>query len=180
MFRASASGAVRINSDILTWPHSAAGLRRVKVPAAPNNRYVGLVLLFSTQTGEPLAIYPDGIVQRMRVGACCGLGAKYLARADANDVAILGTGWQAGGQAMAICAVRNVKRIRCYSPNRERREAFAREMSAKLGIEIVPCRGGTRSGVGSRRRHVRDQQHGADISRGMAGARHACQQPEAA
>ena len=131
-------GAVRINSDILTWPTSPAGLRRVKVPAAPNNRYVGLVLLFSTQTGEPLAIYPDGVVQRMRVGACCGLGAKYLARADASDVAILGTGWQAGGQAMAICAVRNVKRIRCYSPNRERREAFAREMGAKLGVEIVP------------------------------------------
>lgn len=109
-------GAVRINSDILTWPSFPGGLRRVKVPAAPNNRYVGLVLLFSTQTGEPLAIYPDGIVQRMRVGASCGLGAKYLARADASDVAILGTGWQAGGQAMAICAVRNVKRIRCYSP----------------------------------------------------------------
>jgi alanine dehydrogenase len=134
-------GAVRINSDILTWPNSPAGLRRVKVPAAPNDRYVGLVLLFSTKTGEPLAIYPDGIVQRMRVGACCGLGAKYLARADASEVAILGTGWQAGGQAMAICAVRNVKRIRCYSPTRERREAFAREMGAKLGVEIVPVSG---------------------------------------
>lgn len=131
-------GAVRINSDILTWPNSGAGLRRVKVPAAPHNRYVGLVLLFSTQTGEPLAIYPDGIVQRMRVGACCGLGAKYLARADTSDVGILGTGWQAGGQAMAICAVRNIKRIRCYSPSRERRETFAQEMSAKLGVEIVP------------------------------------------
>jgi alanine dehydrogenase len=130
-------GAVRINSDILTWPTTGGSLRRVKVPAAPNNRYVGLVLLFSTQTGEPLAIYPDGIVQRMRVGACCGLGAKYLARDDTSDVAILGTGWQAGGQAMAICAVRKIRRIRCYSPNRERREAFAREMAAKLGVEIV-------------------------------------------
>jgi ornithine cyclodeaminase/alanine dehydrogenase-like protein (mu-crystallin family) len=130
-------GAVRINSDILTWPTSPQGLRRVKVPAAPNNRYVGLVLLFSTKTGEPLAIYPDGIVQRMRVGACCGLGAKYLSRADASDIAILGTGWQAGGQAMAICAVRDVKRIRCYSPNRERREAFAGEMGAKLGVQVV-------------------------------------------
>jgi ornithine cyclodeaminase/alanine dehydrogenase-like protein (mu-crystallin family) len=132
-------GAVRINSDILTWPKTNDGaLRRVKVPAAPNGRYVGLVLLFSTQTGEPLAIYPDGIVQRMRVGACCGLGAKYLARKDASDIAILGTGWQAGGQAMAISAVRNVKRIRCFSPSRERREAFAKDMNAKLGVEIVP------------------------------------------
>ena len=103
----------------------------------PNDRYVGLVLLFSTHTGEPLAIYPDGIVQRMRVAATCGLAAKYLARPDARVVALLGTGWQAGGQAMAIAAVRPIERIRCYSPDPERRQAFAREMSAELGIEVV-------------------------------------------
>ncbi len=130
-------GAVRINSDIVTWPVSPSGPRRVKVPAAPGTRYVGLVLLFSTETGEPLAILPDGVVQRMRVGAISGLAAKYLARADAREVALLGTGWQAGGQAMAISAVRNIKQIRCYSPERQRREAFANEMGAKLGIEIV-------------------------------------------
>jgi alanine dehydrogenase len=130
--------AVRINSDILTWPASAGGLRRVKVAAAPRDRYVGLVLLFSTHTGEPLAIYPDGVVQRMRVGATCGLAAKHLARPDACDVALIGTGWQAGAQVMAIRAVRNVERIRCYSPAAERREAFAREMQSKLGIEIIP------------------------------------------
>jgi ornithine cyclodeaminase/alanine dehydrogenase-like protein (mu-crystallin family) len=132
-------GAVRINSDIVTWPVSPSGPRRVKVPAAPNGRYVGLVLLFSTQTGEPLAILPDGVVQRMRVGAISGLAAKYLARADAGEAALLGTGWQAGGQAAAISAVRNIKQIRCYSPERQRREAFANQMSAKLGIEIVPA-----------------------------------------
>ena len=130
-------GAVRINSDIVTWPESPSGRRRVKIPAAPNGRYSGLVLLFSTHTGEPLAIYPDGVAQRMRVAAVSGLAAKYLARSDAREVALLGTGWQAGGQAMAIAAVRNIKRIRCYSPHRERREAFAVEMQAKLGIEIT-------------------------------------------
>jgi alanine dehydrogenase len=130
-------GAVRINSDILTWPREAEGLRRVKVPAAPNERYVGLVLLFSTATGEPLAIYPDGVVQKMRVAATCGLGAKYLARTDAREAAILGAGWQADGQAMAIAAIRPIERIRCFSPSRERREAFARETTRKLGIETV-------------------------------------------
>ena len=38
----SGVGAVRINSDILIWPRTAAGLKRVKVPAAPGERYVGL------------------------------------------------------------------------------------------------------------------------------------------
>jgi ornithine cyclodeaminase/alanine dehydrogenase-like protein (mu-crystallin family) len=98
---------------------------------------VGLVLLFCIATGEPLAIYPDGVVQRMRVAATCGLAAKHLARADARVVAILGTGWQAGGQAMAIAAVRPIERIRCYSPDSERRQAFAREMTDLLGIEVA-------------------------------------------
>lgn len=131
-------GAVRINSDILTWPTRDGNARREKVPAAPNARWVGLVLLFSTETGEPLAIFPDGCIQRLRVGATNGLGAKYLARENAKTVGLLGSGWQAGAQVMAIAAVRGIERIRCYSPNRERREAFAREMTPKIGVEIVP------------------------------------------
>ena len=130
-------GAVRIDSDILTWPQTPAGRKRVKIPAAPNQRYVGLVLLFSIATGEPLAIYPDGVVQRIRVAATCGLAAKYLARPDARMAALLGTGFQAGGQAVAIAAVRPIERIRCYSPDAERREAFAREMSERLGIAVT-------------------------------------------
>ncbi|MGE5540604.1 MAG: ornithine cyclodeaminase family protein [Gemmatimonas sp.] len=130
-------GAVRINSDILTWPRDAGGVRRVKIPAAPNDRYVGLVLLFSTATGEPLAIYPDGVVQKMRVAATCGLGARYMAREDAREAAILGSGWQADGQAMAIAAIRRIERLRVFSPSRQRREAFARDVSGRLGIEVV-------------------------------------------
>src|SRR5258706_11665152 len=101
-------GAVRINSDIITWPKRGNNMRREKVPAAPNNRYVGLVLLFSVENGEPLAILPDGVMQRIRVGAANGLGVKYLAREDAKSVGILGSGWQAGAQLNAACAVRGI------------------------------------------------------------------------
>jgi alanine dehydrogenase len=131
-------GAVRINSDIITWPKEGGNERRVKVPAAPNARYVGLVLLFSSETGEPLAIFPDGVVQRMRVGAANGLGVKYLARRDAHNVGILGSGWQAGAQLMGVCAVREIETIRCFSPNKANREAFSREWSAKLGVKVIP------------------------------------------
>ncbi len=131
-------GAVRINSDIITWPKKGNNVRREKVPAAPGNRYVGLVLLFSTENGEPLAIFPDGVMQRLRVGAANGLGVKYLARKDAKTVGILGSGWQAGAQLMAVCAVRNIAAIRCFSPNAENRTAFSRQMSDALGVEIIP------------------------------------------
>ena len=131
-------GAVRINSDIVTWPKRGNNVRREKVPAAPGNRYVGLVLLFSTENGEPLAIFPDGVLQRLRVGAANGLGVKYLARHDAKTVGILGSGWQAGAQLMAVCAVRDIKLIRCFSPNAENRVAFAWQMNQALGIDVEP------------------------------------------
>jgi ornithine cyclodeaminase/alanine dehydrogenase-like protein (mu-crystallin family) len=131
-------GAVRINSDIITWPKRGNNMRREKVPAAPNGRYVGLVLLFSVENGEPLAILPDGVMQRMRVGAANGLGIKYLARRNARTVGILGSGWQAGAQLMAACAVRDIETIRCFSPNEQNRETFAAETSALLGVEVIP------------------------------------------
>ena len=131
-------GAVRINSDIVTWPETGANARRVKVPSAPNARYVGLVLLFSVENGEPLAIMPDGVMQRMRVGATNGLAVKYLARENARSIGILGSGWQAATQLIGACTVRNIEVIRCFSPTKANRETFAREMSATLGVKVVP------------------------------------------
>jgi len=132
-------GAIRINSDILTWPESGGAKRRVKLPKAPGGRWVGLVLLFDINTGEPLAIFPDGVVQRMRVAGTSGLGVKYMAREDATIAALIGSGWQAGSQVAALCAVRDIKLIRCFSPNAARRQAFCQEMAAKMGVEMIPA-----------------------------------------
>jgi alanine dehydrogenase len=125
-------GAVRLNSDIICFGDK----RQVKLPLAPGGRYTGLVLLFSTRTGEPLAIFPDGVLQRMRVGAASALGAKYLARADASRVGLIGAGWQAGAQVMAIAALRKIDAIHCYSPTRDKREAFCADLGAKTGIAM--------------------------------------------
>ena len=134
--------------DIVTWPKRGNNMRREKVPAAPNQRYVGLVLLFSVDNGEPLAILPDGVLQRMRVGAANGLGIKHLSRDDARTVGMLGSGWQAGAQLMAACTVRDIQAIRCFSPNTENCAAFAAKMSALLGVEVEPVDGPrTRSGA---------------------------------
>jgi len=131
-------GAVRINSDIVATPREGGPLRREKIPAAPGNRWVGLVLLFSTDTGEPLAIFPDGYLQRLRVGAANGLAMKHLAREDARNAGLIGSGWQAGAQVKALLAARpRVSRIHCWSPNPDRRRAFAREVAAETGRDVV-------------------------------------------
>ncbi len=73
---------MRVTSDVLTWPSVGGRQRRVKVPLAGGNKYVGLVLVFSTATGELLAIFPDGLMQAIRVGVINALSAKYLAREE--------------------------------------------------------------------------------------------------
>ncbi|MEX2449329.1 MAG: ornithine cyclodeaminase family protein [Rhodospirillales bacterium] len=132
------TAAVRINSDIVTSPVINGIPRRVKVPLAPGNRWVGLVLLFDTDTGEPKAIFPDGIMQRMRVGATSGLGAKYLARKNSKVVGMIGSGFQAGSQLMAVCAVRDIETVRVFSPSKENREAFCREWGERMNVALQP------------------------------------------
>jgi alanine dehydrogenase len=84
--------AIRMKSDVVCWPE---GENEIKYCIQPGT-FCGLIMLFSTKNGEPLAIINDGVVQHMRVGACAGLGVKYLAREDANIVGIIGSGvWRA-------------------------------------------------------------------------------------
>lgn len=128
--------AMRINSDIIRWNRQDNRVVKTKIPSAPGEKYVGLVMLFSTVTGEPLAIFPDGVVQRMRVASSSALAARYLARPDASTLALFGSGWQAGSHLPAMCAVRPIKQINVFSPTRPNREAFVKEMQAKVDAEV--------------------------------------------
>lgn len=128
--------AQRINSDLLTYPVVDGVQRKVKVPAAPGGRYVGLVFLYSTETLELLAILNDGHLQRMRVAGTIGIGIKHLARQDARVVGLFGSGWQAETAALAACTVRDIELIKAYSPNKAHRDSFAGRMGSKLGVEV--------------------------------------------
>jgi ornithine cyclodeaminase/alanine dehydrogenase-like protein (mu-crystallin family) len=129
--------AMRINSDIIRWRQDGNRVLKTKIPAAPGDKYVGLVMLFSTENGAPLAIFPDGVVQRMRVASSSALAARYLARADAHTLALFGSGWQAGSHVPAMCAVRPIKQVKVYSTTKANREAFAKEIAQKLSTEII-------------------------------------------
>ena len=130
--------ALRMSSSLVHHP-VANGLKRVeKLPAAPGGRWVGMVQLFSTVTGEPLAIMPDGYLQRTRVAASSGIAAKYLARQDACVLGLYGTGWQARGQVEAMACVRPLRKVRVYSPTEANREAFAEEMEPVIRVPIEP------------------------------------------
>lgn len=142
-------GAIRINSDILSFPEEDGLMRRVKIPAAPNRRYVGLVLLFSTHDGAPLLICPDGVMQHMRVGATSAVAAKHMAKKGSCIATIVGSGWQARTQLRGLDAVFDLKDIRVFSPNGQNRERFAREMGAALGKEVKSYQSGAQACKGA-------------------------------
>ncbi len=96
------------------------------------------VHLFSAHTGEYLAIIEADRLGQIRTGAARGVATKYLARADAQTVGIYGTGWQASSQLQAICGVRKVRSIRCYSRDPEHRLAFAEQMTTQLNVAVEP------------------------------------------
>jgi ornithine cyclodeaminase/alanine dehydrogenase-like protein (mu-crystallin family) len=130
--------AVRLKSDVMTWPEGPDGTRsEVKYCMRPGT-YCGLVLLFSTADGEPLAIINDGHLQHMRVGASAGIGARLLARADAHAIGMIGSGGMARTVLAALVEVRDIHAVRVYSRSAAHREAFAAEMSAALGVPVRP------------------------------------------
>jgi alanine dehydrogenase len=129
--------AIRIKPDIKSWIDFDGYKRNISYCVEPG-RYGGLILLYRTENAELVAIMNDGYVQHMRVGATAALGAKYLARTDATTVGIFGSGGMARSFAQGFSAVRNIKKYKVFSPNRNHLNTYCTEMSSKLRVEFIP------------------------------------------
>lgn len=131
--------ALRLNSSVVKWYEKAGGVRKDKLPAAGGDKFVGLVMLFSTETGEPLAIFPDGYVQKLRVAGASAIAARYLARKHAAVMALLGAGWQAGAHLVTLSTVRDLKEVRVFSPTPESRRKFIEDWRGKVAADLREC-----------------------------------------
>jgi ornithine cyclodeaminase/alanine dehydrogenase-like protein (mu-crystallin family) len=94
--------------------------------------------LFDGKTGLLLSLMQADYLGQMRTGAASGVATQYMARPDAAEVGLFGSGKQACPQIMAVCKVRKVRRVQVYSPNSERRARFAQEMSAVCHTDVIP------------------------------------------
>lgn len=131
--------ALRLNSSVVKWYEKGGGIRKDKLPVAGGDKFVGLVMLFSTETGEPLAIFPDGYVQKLRVAGASAIAARYLARKEATMMALLGAGWQASAHLVTLSMVRELKQVRVYSPTPESRRQFIENWSGKVAAQLIEC-----------------------------------------
>jgi alanine dehydrogenase len=96
------------------------------------------VSLFDGKTGSLLCLMQADWLGQVRTGAASGVATQYMARPDATEVGLFGTGKQARTQVLAICRVRRIRQVQVYSPNEEHRRRFAAEMSERCGTEVVP------------------------------------------
>ena len=100
--------------------------------------YNFFVFLSDSHTGELLAIIEANRMGQLRTGAATGVATKFMARPEASSVGIIGSGFQARTQLEAVSKVRDLAQVKVYSPNAERRSAYAREMSEKLELDVTP------------------------------------------
>ncbi len=97
------------------------------------------VMLYSTESGELLAVLQADRLGQMRTGAASGVATKHMARAEARTLGIFGTGWQARSQLEAVCAVRSIQAIKAFGRDAARRQTFCTDMSQQLGIPVEPA-----------------------------------------
>jgi ornithine cyclodeaminase/alanine dehydrogenase-like protein (mu-crystallin family) len=124
---------VRAGSQIITPPSASNDRRLYENPRAFN---WGIVILYSIETAEPLALLHEFQLSGMRVGATTAAAVDHVARPDAATLGLFGTGKQARNALEAIALVRPLRRVNVYSPSAAHRQDFARAM-ARGGLEVA-------------------------------------------
>src|SRR3712207_6104320 len=111
--------------------YTGAALGTKLVAFYPHNTDVpthhATILLFKPETGEPLATMDGRLITEVRTAAVSAVATRYLARADASVLAIIGTGVQARRYFEALWHARRVAEIRGWRPRRA--EDFAKQRS---------------------------------------------------
>lgn len=120
----------------------AVGLKVVTVfPGNHGTEYdshQGAVMLFEAEHGSLLAMMDASAITAIRTAAVSGVATRLLAREDASDLAILGSGVQARTHLEAMLHARPLRRVRVWSKTPEHVQAFAERESRRHGIRIEP------------------------------------------
>jgi len=121
----------------------SAGIKWVSV--YPNNYISNLptvlatIILCDPNNSLPVAIMDGTYITNMRTGAAGGVAVKYLARKDSSVIGLIGAGIQAKTQLSSLSEVLpRIEGVRVFDIHREASISFAKEMSAKLAINIYP------------------------------------------
>ena len=95
------------------------------------------VTLYDASTGKLKAFIHANWLGALRTGATTGVAVRHLANADADVLGMIGTGYQAQTQVMAVAKARNLKQVKVYSRRPGPRVDFASRLSQLLDVEVL-------------------------------------------
>ncbi len=98
--------------------------------------HLATILLLDPETGSLQAIMDGRYITEARTAAVSAVSARFLAKADASTLAIIGTGVQARSHLEAFAEVRPLQDVRVWSPKAANRERFVSDMSGHLTAPI--------------------------------------------
>lgn len=107
-----------------TWIHTKRGATAVYA-------------LFDSRVGGVRAVLEAGALGQLRTSAMTGLGTRWQAPEDADDMALVGTGYQALTQVAAVDAVRPLRRVRVFSPTPQKRRDFVVLLRGRVDAEVT-------------------------------------------
>ena len=132
-------------------------------------------LLYSSTDGKLKAVIEADLFGQLRTGAASGLATRLLANPDARTLGMIGVGRQSRTQAIAVCAVRPIKRVLVFARTAESREAYARTLEKELGVEVRAAALGRGLRERGERRGHHHQVGRAGVSRRVADQGHSRQ-----
>lgn len=137
-----ASGLMGLMPSFMSGDRAAFGLKAICIfpgnPARGKDSHQGAVLLFSADTGELLAMMNASAITSIRTAAVSAVATDSLARKDACDLAIIGSGVQARSHLAAMSQVRAIKRCRIASRQIEHARKFVEEMRRDFSFPLEP------------------------------------------
>jgi len=96
----------------------------------------GAVLLFEADRGRLIAVIDATSITAIRTAAVSGVATKLLAREDASELALIGSGVQARTHLEAVLVARRIRRVRVASQSLDRAKRFADRESARRGVPV--------------------------------------------
>ncbi|MGH2405129.1 MAG: ornithine cyclodeaminase family protein [bacterium] len=150
-FRAEADGRVNTPTRV-TIPAPSGWLRMMPgvIDAGGPAAYMGckimnliqghglryMIILFNSASGELLGLLDAAHITQVRTAATAALAARHIINGEVSTAGILGSGFEARGLLEAMAHLLSFTQAVVYSRRRENREEFAKEMSARLGVEV--------------------------------------------
>ncbi len=130
-------GGLDMGSGYMTLKSSSGGFDNNPKSGLPIG--MNTVLLFEARTSALKCIMDGTWITGCRTGAAGAISVKYLARADAGKLCVIGAGKQARRQLLAMMRVRKLTEVRAWDALEEFLDAYVKEMSTETGLKIREC-----------------------------------------